>query len=453
MPLVRLRRKDPAAPLHQARLTANPHLAAGGRDREASLRIALITQWFPPEPAPLPLWIAESLRRQGLQVGVVTGVPTVPTAETRAGRSRWRSVRQTQDGFPVLRAPLYRSHDRSAIGRTANYVTYALSSAIVGAPILSSADVSLVYCSPATAATAAMVARLRFRTPYVLLVTDLWPDSVFATGFLTEGPGHRLAEAGLTSFTRTAYHWASRIAAISPGMRDLLIDRGVPASKVSVVYTWANEAVLHHMPPDQRVRGRLGIDGDFVLMYAGNHGPAQALDVPIRAMAKLRDLPDIHLVLIGDGIDKPALRALAQQLDLRSVHFVDSIDQEAMPAVMASADMQLVSLADHDLFRVTLPSKVQSILACRQPILACAPGDAAQLVEDAGAGLTCPPGDPDAFAQAVRRAHDLPKGRLRDMGRAGFDYYRSTLSEAVNGRALADLLRVAAEDRRNPSHG
>jgi glycosyltransferase involved in cell wall biosynthesis len=417
------------------------------------LRVAYVSQWFPPEPAHAPIWIAEALRRQGLSINVLTGVPNFPTGKVEEGFSPWRRTSEMRNGFTTQRVPLYPSHDRSAFGRVVNYASFALSSAIVGAPLLRSADVALVYSSPATAAAAAMLANIKSGTPYVLLIQDLWPDSIFATGFLTSRRARRLTEMSLTWFTEQAYRRAAHVAVISPGMRDLLIHRGVPSDKVSVVYNWVDEKIMHPSEPDLDLRTRLGLTDEFVLMYGGNHGAAQALDVAIHAMGELRDLQDAHLVLVGDGIDKPRLRSLAEKLDLRSVHFLDRVASDRMPALMAAADMQLVSLADQDLFRITLPGKVQTILACGQPVLACAPGDAARVVQEAGAGLTAPPGDPSALACVIREAHSMPREQLRTMGRSGLHYYGATLSEAINARALADLLRRAAKTKRGATGG
>lgn len=426
---------------------------ADGAGDGSELEVAFLCQWYLPEAAEIPVWIAEALKRQGLKLSVLTGVPNFPTGKVQDGYSAWRRAREMNNGILVQHVPLYPSHDRSTVGRVANYASFAMSSAFFGAPLLRSADVALVYSSPATAATAAMVTSVTSGTPYVLLVQDLWPDSVFATGFLTDGKAHRAARTSLTWFTEHAYRRAAHVAVISPGMRDLLIDRGVPPEKLSVIYNWVDERVMHPADPDPQWRRLLRLTDEFVIMYAGNHGPAQALDVAIHAMNYLRDLDDVHLVLAGDGIDRQALSELAQTLNLPSVHFVGPYEPEQMPAIMAAADMQLVSLADEDLFRITLPSKVQAIMACGQPVLACAPGDVARIVQDAKAGLTALPGDPAALAKAIREAHSMPKERLRMMGTAGLRYYGATLSEAINARALADLLRVAATTRKGATSG
>jgi glycosyltransferase involved in cell wall biosynthesis len=408
------------------------------------LRVALISQWYQPEPVEVPVWIAEALGRQGLTISVLTGIPNFPTGKVQDGFSAARSRREVRDGLLVQHVPLYPSHDQSAVGRAANYGSFAISSAILGAPLLGSADVVLVYSSPATAATAAIVANIRSGKPYVLLVQDLWPDSVFATGFLT-GKARRVAEWSLTWFTEQAYRRASHVAVISPGMRDLLIHRGVPPEKVSVVYNWVDEKIMHPSEPDPGLRDRLGFSDEFILMYGGNHGPAQSLDIPIRAMDELRDLHGLQLILVGDGIEKAALRSLVQTLDLRSVHFLDPVAYEEMPSLMAAADMQLVSLANTDLFQITLPSKVQSIMACGQPLLACTPGEASRIVQEARAGLTAHPGDPRSLARVIREAYHLSKEQLNAMGNAGLHYYRATLSEGINARALAELLAEASK--------
>ncbi|WP_433651843.1 glycosyltransferase family 4 protein [Micromonospora zamorensis] len=413
-------------------------------------RVALVSQWFPPEPAPFAEGISDSLRRQGFDVDVLTGVPNYPKGVVYDGYSARRRTVELRDGSRVVRTPLHPSHDRSAVGRAANYLSWAASSSLLGASVLRAADVALVYSSPVTATTAAMTARRRWGTPYVTMVLDLWPDSIFATGFLTDGVARRLAEASLGWFTDRTYRWADHVTVPAPGLRDTIIARGVPAEKVSVVYNWADEKVMQPTEPEPGLRARLGLhDDDFVLMYAGNHGPAQRLDTVIDAVARLHDLPDVHLVLVGDGVEKDALIAQAARSRPGHVHFLDQVPPERLAARMAAADLHLVSLANDPLFSITLPSKVQSILACGQPVLACAPGDAARVVRHAGAGFDARPEDPASLAEVVRQARQTPRSRLRAMGRAGRHHYLTHMSQATNVQVLADLLTEAARRARS----
>ncbi|WP_405434280.1 glycosyltransferase family 4 protein [Micromonospora sp. NBC_00617] len=435
-------------------------LDRGGRPAEASAfaaskgqrpdRVTLVSQWFPPEPAALAERLTMSLRHQGFAADVLTGVPNYPRGVVYDGYSARRRSVEVRDGMRVHRTPLYPSHDRSALGRALNYASWAASSSLLGARALRDADVALVYSSPVTATAAAMMAKMRWRTPYVTMVIDLWPDNVFATGFLTEGPTRRVAEAVLNRFTNQTYRWADHVTVPTPGLRDIVIDRGVPAEKVSVVYIWADEKVMQPTEPEPGLRARLGLtDDDFLLMYGGNLGAAQRLDVVIEAMARLRDMPDVHLVLVGDGVDRDLLVRQVERERLGTVHFLDPVPPERMPARMAVADLNLISLADEPLFRITLPSKTQSILACGQPMLVCAPGDVARIARDAQAGFAAPPGDAEALASVIRSARATPRHRLRAMGRAGRQFYLTHMSEASNAALLADLLTQAARRGRN----
>ena len=169
-----------------------------------------------------------------------------------------------------------------------------------------------------------MVARARYGTPYVLLIQDLWPDSIFATGFLTGGPLRAVAESVVTAFVDASYRHASHICVISPGMRRTLIERGVPPDKVSVVFNWVDEAVFKPAPRDGALRRRLGLgDEVFVALFAGNAGEAQGLMAWVSAMGLVSHLDHVHLVFLGGGTQRETLRAEAVATE-RSEHMCTS---------------------------------------------------------------------------------------------------------------------------------
>ena len=428
-----------------------------GRGREHHLRreteprdhqVAFVCQWYPPEPATVAQGIATVLAQSGLAVGVLTGVPNYPSGVVADGYSAWRPSAEVRDGLRVRRTPLYPSHDASALRRLLNYGSWAVSSALLGQGLLRSADVALVYSSPATAALPAMVGRRLWGTPYVLLVQDVWPDSIFASGFLT-GTAGRAARRVLDFFVNCTYRWADHVAVTSPGMVDLLASRGVPSEKLSVVHNWVEEGPFAGAdgPTAARIRESWGVGADdFVLMYAGNHGQAQALEPVVEIFAGLPRDAGCHLVLIGDGVAKAGLVASAQGSP--AIHFLDSVPRHDMAALMSASDVQLVSLADQPLFAVTMPSKVQSILAAGLPLLVSARGDCAEVVRSAGAGLTVTPGDSQGLRDAVLRLAGMDDEERRRMGRQGRDWYEEHMSRRVGSEALRRLLVRAAERRR-----
>lgn len=410
-------------------------------------RLCYITQWYAPEPMTVPVWIAEALADEGWDVSVLTGVPNYPSGQVQEGYTAWGPREERIDGLRVRRAPLYPSHDGSALRRSANYLSWAVSATLVGRRLLGRADVSLVYCSPVTAALPALVAKVLRRKPFVLLVEDLWPDSVFADGFFPRGIKRRVVETLLDAFVNATYRHAAHVAVISPGMKTLIESRGVPAEKVSVVYNWVDEELFAPRSPDDTWRKELGLaPDDFVVLYAGTQGFAQALDTTVEAFGRLPEDSRAHLVLMGEGVEKPRLIEQAAQVAPGRVHFLPFRPVGTVAAMMAAAEAQLVSLKDDPLYRITMPSKVQASLATGRPVLAVVAGDAGRVVADAEAGVAVDPGDPDAVARAVLDLEATGPQRLRAMGENGRRLYLEEMSQAIGARRLSDLLTRATRD-------
>lgn len=413
-------------------------------------RVAFVCQWYAPEPVAVPVSIATALNDAGCPITVLTGVPNFPEGQVHDGYSASRASRETVGGLPVRRTPLYASHDASAVRRLANYGSWAISSAVAGQRELRNADVSLVYSSPATAALAPMLARCLWGTPYVLLIQDLWPDSVFASGLLPGLIG-KVTRKVLTAFVQLSYRGAEHVVVISPGMADLLEDRGVPREKISLVYNWlpavepSASVVGTGRPSVPSLRERFAIPADErVFLYAGNHGLAQGLETLLDAFIDQRTAP-AHLVMLGGGVCKDDL--VARAAGHPRVHFHDRVDRDEAMALVGSADVHVVSLADRPLFAVTMPSKVQAGLASGQPMLVVGTGDPAALVEENRAGRAARPADVESVVGAVQALLLETDDELAAMGERGRQAYRGLMSCEVGVPALRTILESAARRR------
>lgn len=405
------------------------------------MKIAFVTQWFDPEggSAAIPGAMVRALEALGNRVEVVTGYPNYPTGTLHEGyRVRLHTTEQ-RGATKVHRVPLYPSHDRSAALRVANFVSFMMSSATIGAFLARRSQVALVYATPVTVGLAGVVLRRLFGRPYVVYVQDLWPDTVLATGMLPVRL-ERTIGAALDPFCQLVYRSASRIAVISPGMKRLLVARGVADSKIDVIYNWVDDNMFHPEPSKAP-------NTCFRVMYAGNLGDVQGLETLVKAVATLDDLSDLEVVLVGGGVAEQGLRALVNSLGLdRRVLFEGTRPTSEMSRLMAQAHVQLVSLRDLPLFHVTMPSKVQAILACGLPMIICAPGDAAELVLTSGAGIYAMPSNVEDLAKAIRSAHGKRGSALEAMGRAGRTFYERELSAGVGARKLeASLMRAYSD--------
>lgn len=417
---------------------------AGGQLRTRFPRVGFVTQWYPPEPTTLPGEFAHGLQDAGWNVRVLTGFPNYPSGKVHDGYANRLPQRETIDGVPVLRTPLYPSHDRSAVHRILNYLTWAASATLSAVSWLAGSDVCLVYGSPLTAAAPALALGWLRGTPYVIQVQDLWPDSIVESGFTRPLPG--ALRRSLERICNRIYAGAAACIVISPGMADILKARGVDPERIRLIYNWADEKTFGRVPPTGRLRSQFGIaDGDRVLAYAGNLGPAQGIGRWIEAV---HGIEGCHLVLIGDGIERPGLQELASRLQTTNVHFHDAVAPGEISALVSDADAQLVSLLDRALFKATMPSKMQAALVGGSPLLVSVGGDASAVVTEAGAGLTAPPDDVSAMRAVVRRFRTAMPAELRQWGLNGRSYYDARMSRAVGLNALSETLEAAVEQRR-----
>ena len=152
-----------------------------------------------------------------------------------------------------------------------------------------------------------------------------------------------------------------------------------------------------------------GLAGRFNIVYAGNMGAAQALRNVIKAAKLLSDIADLQFVFIGNGVEEDQLKRDVSGAGLRNILFLGRKAPQQMPSYYALADVLLVHLKNDPLFEITIPSKTTAYMACGRPILAAVKGDAAELVQSAGAGLACQPEHPQALAAAVRSLHAMSR--------------------------------------------
>jgi glycosyltransferase involved in cell wall biosynthesis len=347
----------------------------------------------------------------------------------------WRK-REALEGIELLRVADMPSHDRSALKRSLSLMTFALSaSANVG--WLRGVDACLVYLTPATVGLAARILRATAGVPYVLYVQDLWPESITASGLLGNRRLTNLMEAGVNRFLRGLYLQASGVAAISPGMANILRERG--ARDPQVIYNWVDEAAFN---PFDSVRGNELSNDRTWIMYAGGVGYMQGLETAIAAMAMIRDShPHLSLAIVGDGVARDSLETQARSLGLTDrIAFLGRRPMRQMPGLIAQAGAQLVSLRDLPLFHFTVPSKVQSSMAASQPIICAVAGDAAKLVQSAGAGWCVAPGDASALAATFVAVAEASLEELERMGREGHRFYLENLGAEAGSLRLETML-------------
>jgi glycosyltransferase involved in cell wall biosynthesis len=407
-------------------------------------RILVLSIYHDPEPIPKTGELARELRRRGHDVTVVTAFPHYPSGRLYPGYrlALWRW--EVLEGVRVLRTFIYPYHGRQSALRIVNYLSWMVSS-IQAAWLVPACDVIYVWHPPLTVGVSAWVISRLKRAPYVYDVQDLWPESALVSGLMRNG---RLVTL-LYRLADWVYKRAPRILVVSRAAEEHLRCRGVAPDKIFVARHWLDPAAFE-LPATRDIRSELGWSGKFIVMFAGNLGMVQGLETVIEAARLLRDRLDVEFVLVGDGADRARLEDLVARNRLVNVRFLGYHPATEMPAFLRAADALLVHLRRSEIADHAIPSKILSYMAAGRPIVCATHGAAAELIGEAGAGVTATPSDPVSMVDAINRLASLSPEARAQLGRNGHAYMASHFSKQVVIDEYERLI-VSLAERRVPA--
>jgi glycosyltransferase involved in cell wall biosynthesis len=240
------------------------------------------------------------------------------------------------------------------------------------------------------------------------------------------------------------YKSGNIISINSPGFINNLKSKGVPSEKMEVVTDWADENKFFPISYDHQLAARFHLAGKFNVIYAGNIGKLQGLEVVIEAAQRIKEIAAIQFVLIGDGTELDKLKSLKATYRLRNILFIPRQPFDEIHRFLAIADVLLVHLNSDPVFEMQLPSKIIAYMACGRPVLCAMHGEARKMVEKARAGLFCPSGDPDALCDAVQKFYDMPRSKREEMAKNGRGAYLDNYTRQIQVDRVEKLLLCAA---------
>ncbi|WP_282064772.1 glycosyltransferase family 4 protein [Vibrio rotiferianus] len=386
------------------------------------MKILLLTQWFEPEPTFKGLLFAQALSEQGHEVEVMTGFPNYPGGKVYDGYKISWYQKEVIEGIIVHRVPLYPSHNSSALKRIFNYVSFAASSMILGLIKTRSIDVIYSYHPPLTTSLSALLLGFFKRVPFIVDIQDLWPDTLSATGMVS----NQRVLGTVDKVCGWVYDRAAKLVVLSPGFKHRLISRGVPESKIEVIYNWCNEPALNNYKESEVV---LPNNGKLNVLFAGNLGFAQGLPAIVEASEILQQRnTKVNLVLLGDGVAKNEAMEMGKVKELGNLFFLPRVPMNEVGGLLEKSDILLVHLNDEELFRITIPSRTQANLAVGKPIVMGVNGDAANLILESGGGVVCPPNSPIDLANAIEAIATKTQEERLQMGKNAREFYFSELA-------------------------
>lgn len=404
------------------------------------MRITVLTHYYTPEVnAPASRWseLARAWQKSGHEVTVITAAPSHPRGILYPGyRNRLFQIEMIED-VRVVRIWTAIAANEGFARRLAGYLSYPLSLGI-NLWRLPPADLVISTSPQFFCGLSGWMLRNK-RTPWILEIRDLWPESIVSVGAMRPGLAIRMLER----IERWAYRSADAVVAVTDGFVSHIAAHA-PSTPIAVIKNGVDLALFSAASDPGGLRMELGLEGKFVAGYVGTHGMAHSLDTVLDAADALRDRPDIVFLMVGEGSERARLEAEARRRGLANVIFMGQQPKPRMPAIWRSIDVGLVLLRRAETFKTVLPSKMFEIMAMARPIVMGVEGEAADLLAEAGAGVAIPPEDASSLAEAIARLADN-RAHAESLGEAGRAFVAERFDRAVLARDfLAFAERVVA---------
>ena len=403
------------------------------------MRLLVLCPHYEPDVAPtgeVMTAIVSALARRGHEIRVVTSLPWYRRHRVEPGW-RGRPVRRARarGGVGVTRVYPFPTSKGSVAPRAAGFAGFTALAATAAVASRARPDAVLAMSPPVTLGLAGWVAARRWRVPLVFNLQDIFPDAAIDTGAIR---GRRLIAAA-RRLERFVYDRAAAITVLSEDMRaNVAAKLGTGRSEsVRVIPNFADTARISPRSRLTAYRTEHGLADRTVVMYAGNVGFSQPLDLLVGAARSYRHRDDVVFVVNGEGSARRELEESAAGLP--NLVFVGYQPAERLDEVLASADIHVVVLRE-GLARSSVPSKIYSILAAGRPVVASVDPrtELPRLITEAACGAAVAPDDQPAFDAAIEALLDDPVGR-EAMGRRGRAYVEGCMTPQAVGEAYEAL--------------
>jgi colanic acid biosynthesis glycosyl transferase WcaI len=410
------------------------------------MKFLVLTQYFAPEIGASQVRLASFCRElaaAGHSVEIVTAMPHHPAGKIFPSYEGRFYRREEWEGLPVHRVWLYASNG-SNLKRMLNYASFSLT-CLFGLARAGKPDYIFVDSPPLFLGVPGWIAAKCWRVPLIFNVADMWPDSVRDLGIMHDG----LLMDFAYGLERWIYRHSNSVTAVSESNRETFLDsKRLPPEKVLFLPNGVNTKLFRPCAPDEPLKRSLGLACKKIVLYAGNHGYAGAVEQILYAANCLRDEPTIHFLLVGEGPKKQELIELAAKLRLANVTFQNQVPLESMPAFVSICDVAAVTLRKAHVMARVRSAKTFVMMAGGKPIVLAGEGEMARLIETSGSGVVVPPEDYESLAGAIRTLLQDPD-KASQMGVNGRKFVVSNLQwSSLVGNWLAQLPGVCLSSAR-----
>ena len=394
------------------------------------LRLVVLCPHFAPDLAPTGVVmtrIVTELAARGHELHVVTSLPWYRNhaIEQGWGGRLWRTEK-TEWGSIIRVHPFPGKSKSNLLRRALGFIAFSYAVGIRsvhadGLPF--KVDGVLAMSPPLTLGLTGWCTKIIRRAPLVFNIQDVFPDAAIQTGAIS----NKKIIAAAKWLERVSYRRSDAVVLLSQDLRTNIANK-IDAKHHHRLHVIPNFVDTVAITPQDRMtnyRSELGIGDQLVVMYAGNVGFSQSLNLVVEAAAKF---PEVAFVVNGDGAARKKLQE--DCAELANVYFGDYQPIERLGEVLATGDIHLVPLRT-GLAAVSVPSKSYSILAAGRPMLAAIDlnTEIPNMLQQSGAGIAVEPDNAPAFIEALGRLVNN-RDQLSEMGANGRKWVETHASPA-----------------------
>jgi putative colanic acid biosynthesis glycosyltransferase WcaI len=400
------------------------------------VRLTVVTPHFHPDVAPtgeVVTRIVDELAARDHEIHVVTAFPFYRHHRVEPPYKGGVVRHEDTPWGHITRVNPWPTDDKlDLVKRALSFAGFSALSAVMGArrgPV----DGVLALSPPLTLGVSGWLVARAQRCPFVFNVQDVYPDVAIDLGMLT----HPRLISATRRLERFCYARADAVTVLSEDLKENVARKVGRNRTIKVIPNFVDTKMIAPAPPHNSYRREFGLEDKIVVMYAGNVGLSQSLELLVEAAARFTDRTDVVFVVNGQGAARASLEQRSR--DLPNVCFVDLQPPGRLAEVLAAADIHVVPLK-RGLARSSVPSKTYSILAAGRPLVASVDegSEVARIVQRSGAGIAVPPEDTAAFTGALARLIEDPETR-EAMGRAGRNFAEEAASPAAVALAYEQL--------------
>lgn len=412
------------------------------------MRLLLLPDYFQPEVVASTMLHDQrykALAKENVEMLCYTPYPTRGIDDAERKKYCTTKTEKLYDGMMELhRFPLYKE-GKNPILRALRYVLQCIMQFNRAVFAARDIDVLTVGSTPPIQGMMAGFVKIFRGFPLVYYLQDIFPDSLVGTGLAKKsGLLWRIGRV-VENFT---YKYADKIIVISEDFKKNILAKGVPEEKIVVIYNWVDQDAVVPVPDVQNeLFEEFGVSREkFRVVYAGNLGNAQNIEIILDAARRLKDNQDIEFLIFGTGGLEPEIKAAKESEKLDNLHIMPLQPYERVSKVYGLGDVCIVACKP-GLGGAAMPSKTWSIMSAGRAVLAnFDEGELKQIVEQNGCGVFTQAGDLDGFVSAIETL-SKDKGRCREMGAKGREFILNNLTKEVGTQKYVDVIKSVVKER------